>query len=116
MDSNNQLDTVFLINEQLDYETDDRRLVTVLRKQDHWIQRCARKLRFRIPAYRRIEMDDFASFVFLSIDGRRTVKEIGELLAEQYGEQINPLYERLLMFLNHIEQNERFIVRKVVRH
>lgn len=114
MEKHHALDTVYAIQAGLDYEVDDRRIVTVLRKQDHWIQRCARKLKFRIPAYRRIAMDDFASFVFLSIDGSRTVQEIGEILAAQYGEQAHPLYERLLMFLQHIEKNEHFIVRKAV--
>ncbi|TDR77932.1 PqqD family protein [Paludibacterium purpuratum] len=116
MEHDNPLDTVYEVNAKLDYEVDDRRIVTILRKQDHWIQRFARKLKLRIPAYRRTTMDDYASFVFLSIDGKRSVQDIGEVLAAQYGEQANPLFERLLVFLNHIEKSERFIVKKAVPH
>lgn len=113
MDITQQLDLVYQLHAQLEYEIDDRRIVTVRRKQDHWIQRWARKLQIRIPAYRHTTLDDFASFVFLSIDGQKTVQRIGECVAEQYGEKANPLYERLLTFLNHIEKNEHYIVRKV---
>jgi hypothetical protein len=112
MECDDPLDAVYEVKPGLDYEIDDGKIVTVLHKQDHWIQRCARKLAIRIPAYRRISMDDFASFVFLSIDGTRTTREIGEILARQYGDRINPLHQRLLMFLHHIERNEHFIVRK----
>ncbi|MBV8048799.1 MAG: PqqD family protein [Paludibacterium sp.] len=111
MDDNNPLKIVFQLSAQLDYEVDDRRIVTILRKQDHWIQRLARKLTFKIPAFRRIELDDYGSFVLLSIDGKRTVEEIGAAMSAQFGERANPLFERLLMFLNHIEKQERFIVK-----
>jgi len=30
---------------------------------------------------------------------------------EKYGEEAKPLYERLLLFLNHIEVNAKYIVR-----
>jgi hypothetical protein len=116
MENNNPLDTIYQLHADLDYEVDDRRCVTILRKQDHWIQRYARKLKFKIPDYRRTTLDDFASFVFLSIDGQRSVQSIGEILDAHYGEQARPLYQRLLMFLNHIEKNERFISRKPVAH
>jgi hypothetical protein len=114
MEHNDPLDTVYAIHAKLDYEIDDRRIVTILRKQDHWIQRFARKLKCKIPAYRRTTMDDYASLAFLSIDGKRSVKDIGAIMAAQFGDQANPLYERLLVFLNHIEKTERFIVKKPV--
>lgn len=116
MEQNNPLDMVFAVNTTLDYEIDDRLIVTVRLRQDHWIQRLGRKLRIRIPEYRRISMDEYCSFVFQCIDEKRTVKEIGELMLDKFGEQANPLYERLLVFLNHIERNEHYIVRVTVAH
>lgn len=111
-----RLERVYRLSEPLDYEVDDRRQVVILRRQDHWIQRWARRLRFAIPAYRRIALDDFASFVFLTIDGQRSVQEIGRLMADAFGERIDPLYPRLLMFLEHLEKNERFICRRADAH
>lgn len=112
MEHSRELETVYAIQPGLHYEVDECEIVTILRKQDHWIQRCARKLRLSIPEYRRISMDDYGSAAFLSIDGTRSVKDIGDIMAARFGERINPLYQRLEMFLNHIEKNERFIVRK----
>ena len=45
----------------------------------------------------------------MQIDGIKTVKEIGENLEERFGEKVNPLYERLLIFLNHIDINCNYI-------
>lgn len=103
------LGSVYRIDARLEFDIDDRRIVTVRRRQNHWIQRLARKLGLRIPAWRNIALDDYASFVFLQIDGQRTVAEIGENLLAHYGEAAQPLYPRLMMFLQHIERSEHFI-------
>ena len=49
--------------------------------------------------------------MFIQIDGSKTVKEIGELLEKKFGENVYPLYERLLVFLNHICVNCKYIQR-----
>ncbi|MDU7439764.1 MAG: PqqD family peptide modification chaperone, partial [Clostridium sp.] len=45
----------------------------------------------------------------LQIDGCKTVKEIGQFLEKKYGENVYPLYERLLVFLNYINVECRYI-------
>jgi Coenzyme PQQ synthesis protein D (PqqD). len=84
-------------------------IVTILEKQEHKVQKFFRKLKFRIPEYKRISMDEYGSYVFLQIDGIKTVEAIGENLEAKYGDKANPLYERLLLFLNHLEVNCRYI-------
>ena len=111
MERNNPLETVYTLSAKVDYEVDDRQIVTVLIKQDHWIQRIMRKLRLRIPQVRRLKLDEYGSFIFLCIDGKRTVGDIGECMRERFGEQANPLHERLLMFLDHIEKSLHLIER-----
>jgi len=103
------LNIVYRISDDLKYEVDSDSIVTVLEKQDHKIQKFFRKLRFRIPEYKKTSLDEYGSFVFLQIDGKRTVKEIGENLEAKYGEEAYPLYERLLLFLNHINVNSNYI-------
>lgn len=105
------LSLVYEIRDGLEYEVDKKGIVTILKRQDHWIQRFFRKLHFRIPETTRVTLDSYASFIFLNIDGKRTVKEIGEIMDREYGEEAKPLYERLLLFLNHIEVNAKYIVR-----
>ena len=47
--------------------------------------------------------------MFLQIDGKKTVKDIGESLEAKYGDKAYTLYERLLLFLNHIDVNCHYI-------
>ena len=111
MHKNNQdvLSIIFKISDGLKYEVSTDHIVTILVKQDHKIQKFFRKLKFRIPEYKKTSMDEYGSYVFLLIDGRKTVKDIGENLEAKYGEKAHPLYERLLLFLNHIHVNCHYI-------
>ena len=57
-------------------------------------------LKFRICDSINYKIDD---------NGIKTVKEIGEYLEVRFGDKVNPLYERLLTFLNHIYVNCNYI-------
>ena len=103
------LSLIFKISDRLEYRVKADGIVTILEKQDHKIQRFFRKLRFRIPEYKKTDLDAYGSYAFLQIDGSRTVKEIGENLEAKFGDQVHPLYERLLLFLNHIDVNCHYI-------
>ncbi|MDW8800272.1 PqqD family protein [Clostridium sp. A1-XYC3] len=103
------LNIIFKISDNLEYEVDKDNIVTILEKQDHKVQNFFRKLKFRIPEYKKITLDEYGSYVFLQIDGKKTIKDIGESLEAKYGEEANPLYERLLLFLNHIDVNCHYI-------
>lgn len=105
------LNIKYKICDNLEYEVDNNRFVTVLEKQDHRIQRFFRKLKFRIPQYKRVVFDEYCSEVFIQLDGTKTVKEVGESLEAKYGEKVHPLYERLLVFLNHIDEDYKYIKR-----
>jgi hypothetical protein len=111
MHSNNQeiLSIIFKISDGLEYEVSTDNIVIMLVKQDHKIQRFFRKLKFGIPEYKKTSLDEYGSYVFLLIDGIKTVKDIGENLEAKYGEKVHPLYERLLLFLNHINVNCHYI-------
>jgi hypothetical protein len=111
MHRNNQeiLSIIFKISDGLEYEVSTDNIVIMLEKQDHKIQRFFRKLKFRIPEYKKTSLDEYGSYVFLLIDGMKTVKEIGENLEAKYGDKAHPLYERLLLFLNHIHVNCHYI-------
>lgn len=111
MHSNNQeiLSIIFKISDGLEYEVSADNIVTMLVKQDHKIQKFFRKLKVRIPEYKKTSLDEYGSCVFLLIDGIKTVKDIGENLEVKYGEKVHPLYERLLLFLNHINVNCHYI-------
>ena len=103
------LNLKFRVCDNVEYKIDDNGIVTIFEKQDHKIQRFFRKLKFRIPLYKEIEFDEISSAVFLDIDGNKTVKQIGEDLVKRFGDKVEPLYERLLIFINHIYINCKYI-------
>ncbi|AEH25349.1 PqqD family protein [Pyrococcus yayanosii] len=49
--------------------------------------------------YRRLELDEVGAYVWQLCDGRRNVEEIGRKLREKFGDEVEPLYERLVTFL-----------------
>ena len=112
MKSNKEvLSIIYKISEKLEYEVDKDNIVTILEKQDHKIQKFFRKLKFRIPEYKKISLDEYGSWILLQIDGNKNVKDLGESLEAKYGDKVHPLYERLLPFLNHIDVNCHYVER-----
>lgn len=65
----------------------------------------------RIPEKTYLDLDEYGSFVFKKINGRRNVYEIGQELAKKYQGADEYLYSRLLLYLQHIEVNEHLIKR-----
>ena len=108
-DSEKILNIKFKIRDNVKYEINKEGIVTVYEKQDHWIQKFLRKLKFKIPMYKKIIFDKYSSEAFIQIDGIKTVKEIGKYLEDKFGEKVNPLYERLLVFLNYMCIDCRYI-------
>ncbi len=47
-------------------------------------------------------LDSFGSFVWQQIDGVRTVADIADALNARFGEEINPVYERLSTFIHQL--------------
>jgi len=52
----------------------------------------------------RVRLDAFGTSVWEQIDGQTTVREIGEGLIKQFGDQIEPVYQRLGFFIKQLEQ------------
>ena len=103
------LNIIFKICDNIEYKVDEDKIVTIFEKQDHGIQNFFRRLKFGIPMYKQITLDEYCSTVFIQIDGEKTIKEIGENLDNKFGQIVYPLYERLLVFLNHIDIDCKYI-------
>lgn len=103
------LNIKFKVCDSVKYKIDENNIVTVFEEQNHVIQRIFRKFKFKIPMYKKIVFDEYSSEVFLQIDGIKTVEEIGIALEERFGNRVYPLYERLLIFLNYIYRDCKYI-------
>jgi hypothetical protein len=53
-----------------------------------------------------LRLDAFGSFVWGQCDGSTTVARIGERLRESFGEEVEPLYDRLGNFLRKLERED----------
>ncbi|HHW58119.1 MAG TPA: PqqD family protein [Clostridia bacterium] len=56
------------------------------------------------PETTTLELDDIGSEVWNLIDGQRTVYEIGQDLKRKFGDTVEPLYERLVMFVKYLNK------------
>ncbi len=63
--------------------------------------------RMKRPCWK-ISLDEIGSWVWQHCDGRATVKEIAEGLREHFGEKVEPVIDRLGLFLRKLE-SDKFI-------
>lgn len=68
----------------------------------------------KTPKDYKVDLDSFGSFVFKNIDGHKNVQEIGVLLKNQFGENAEPVYERLTTFMTILRQNKFITLEKTV--
>ena len=108
-DNPNHLDQVYVHSEKFPYECDENGIVTVLEPQEHLIQRAFRKIGAKIPKYKKMELDEYGSFVYLQIDGEKTVREIGEALKQKHKGAGDQLYERLCKYLEALDGQFHYI-------
>ncbi len=57
------------------------------------------------PAFR-VKLDEFGSFVWRRCDGATPVSAIAEQLRERFGPGVEPLYERIEVFLRRLQRDE----------
>ncbi|MBN2071774.1 MAG: PqqD family protein [Candidatus Krumholzibacteriota bacterium] len=98
-----------LIPEKLiDQETDENGMITLL--VPRFRNRFLKIMNDRSPHRRFVKMklDEIGSCAWSSIDGKKNIRQIGETLRENFGEQIEPCYDRLSMFMTKLEY-EKYI-------
>ena len=99
----NYLDYVFKKNDDLTWTESESGEVVVEMENKGFTNRIAQKL-FKRPAKSYITLEGMGSFIWTCIDGKRSVYYIGFLLRDKYGDAAEPLYERLSVYIKHLEQ------------
>lgn len=74
----------------------------VLIPQDHKIQKLFRKLRFKIPEYKKLKLDKYGYLVIIGIQENKTFSEICQSLEKNFGEEIKPTEEKLGLFIKQM--------------
>jgi hypothetical protein len=61
--------------------------------------------RLKHPYYK-INLDKIGSLFWENCDGVRTVEEVAKRMKNKLGEDVEPLYERITLFLQNLEKNK----------
>ncbi len=86
------------------WSQDENNLITLQMENRGVANLLAQKL-LKKPRVSFIHLEEFGSFVWTAIDGKRDILAIGELVHENFGEKAEPLYERLVTYIKTLESN-----------
>ena len=100
----NYLDYTPRIDPTIPSTTDHEGIVHVTVARRGVVHRVAQRI-WKVPATTTITLDALGSFVWLHIDGTRTIEEIAHAVEKHFGESANPLYERLTQYIRVLERN-----------
>ena len=110
--NDNYLDHVFRRSPEVDWDevTEDDKDAThlplvVLHIRHRGLSHFIAEKFFDRPPVTHVHMEPIGSFIWRQIDGRHSVYEIGQLLHETFGEEAEPLYERLSVYMKQLENN-----------
>lgn len=100
--SSNYLDFIPIPCESLKSETDPTGLVTIFIENKGFFHYLAQKF-LKKPAISQIHLDKMGSFIWLLIDGNHSIYEIAKNVKEHFGEEAEPLYNRLVQYVRTLE-------------
>lgn len=93
----NFLDLIPVKSEKFRYETDSEGKVTIFVENKGFFNFIAQKI-FGKPKFSQVHLEDFGSFIWQQIDGKKSVKEIADLLYKKFEKKAEPLYPRISVY------------------
>lgn len=102
--SENLLDAIPLRKPKLDWSADDNGIITLNIENKGFWNRVFQKL-LNKPKITYIHLDKTGSFLWPLLDGEKTVNDLGVLVKEKFGDEAEPLYERLTEYIKILRSN-----------
>lgn len=103
----NYLDYIPKKSTKIQWRELDNGLIQIIKQRDSLLDKAVRNL-FFTPDKFVIDLDEIGSFIWKHIDGKNSIYEISLLVKEEFKEKAEPLYERLIEYMN-VLKNNRFI-------
>ena len=100
----NYLEFIPAISEKNSWDEDETGKVTIHMVHRGFYAWIAQRF-FHRPRVSHIDLDAMGSFIFQRIDGKRTVGEIAELVKAEFGKDAEPLYDRLVKYMQILRNN-----------
>jgi len=94
------------------WEVNEDGLVQIIIPRDGFLDKAVRAF-FKTPKVMRIDLDSYGSFVWNTIDDSRNIEEIGNVLRQEFGKDVEPLYERIGTYINILRNNKFITIEKV---
>lgn len=107
MPPKNLLDLIPKRNRQWEAGDGDKVIILRPKFENRWLGRWLMS-RMKNPHYR-VRLDTYGTCVWMKCDGQSSIEEIAQSLKKQFGDSIEPVYQRLTLFLNQLWRG-RFIV------
>ncbi len=101
----NYLDYIPVHNAAYTYTKNKRGLIIIRVPNTGWINRVAQRF-FGMPEVSTIRLDTYGSYVWEQIDGKRDVQDLACVMKERFGQKAEPLYERLIRFIETLRENK----------
>lgn len=98
----NYLDLIPERSTKYEWQQDEEGNVIVFVENTGVFNRLAQKL-LKKPPVSQVHLEEFGSFIWPLIDGKRSVYEIAGLVRAEFGEKAEPLYERLSIYMRTLE-------------
>lgn len=106
----NYLDFVPVINPKNTWDADEAGVVTIHMVHRGFYASIAQKF-FHTPRVSHIKLDEYGSFLWQEMDGERSVGQLALKMKERFGEQAEPLYDRLVKYMQILHNNEFVLFR-----
>ncbi|MBR1599460.1 MAG: PqqD family peptide modification chaperone [Lachnospiraceae bacterium] len=107
----NYLDYIPRIVEEYKWEKDGEDNVTIFVENKGIYNRIAQKL-FGRPKVSQIHLQGIGNYIWPLIDGKKSIHELGARVKEHYGDEAEPLYERLTEYMKMLEQYGFIVIEK----
>ena len=108
--SENYLDFIPIFNPKNDWSAGEDGIVTIHMVHHGFYAAIAQKF-FHTPRVSHIKLDEYGSFLWQQIDGQRTVGQLAQRMKEQFGDGAEPLYDRLVKYMQILRNNEFILFR-----
>lgn len=102
--SENFLDYIPVYSGSCSSHTDESGNIVIDMPHKGIYNRIAQKV-FKKPAVSHISLDKFGGFIYNSIDGKRSIFDISSLVNIEFGEEAEPLIERLVKYMTMLKNS-----------
>ncbi len=109
--SENYLDYVPRYNDKYKWECDKEGKVTIFVENKGFFNK-AMQLIAKKPKISQIHLDEMGNFIWPLIDGKKSIYDISVLVKEEFGDKAEPLYNRLIQYMNNLESYDFIEINK----